>query len=224
MSFKFKVGDKVKFVGDYSKHSIYFGKKLEDFIKENKNVLYVSAVTTAYIQVRGSTFWCFSDGELELVDYTYEDLKKSPIGAKITFEDGKVLVKVKERDARCDEFTNGVANRNTNDLKNLKDSWLEGYFGKIIKIEEPEYRTVYEAKVEILDEVEKRYLRGVIRPYSDRIESIEKFIFSTGRAKITITVKDGNDYWYINLPPFEKDTMYKNMKDDEQYTLEELGL
>ena len=150
-------------------------------------------------------------------EYTYEDLKKSPIGTKITFENGEVLVKDDDGN-----YSNKKRWRDDSDLKELKDRI--NTFGKIIKIEEPEYTTAYEAKVEILDEVEKRYLRGVIRPYSDRIESIEKFIFSTGRAKITITVKDGNDYWYINLPPFEKDTMYKNMKDDEQYTLEELGL
>ena len=224
MSFKFKIGDKVKFVGDYSKHRIYFGKKLEDFIKENKNVLYVSAVTTAYIKVRGSTFWCFSDGELELVDYTYEDLKKSPIGAKITFEDGKVLVKVKERDARCDEFTNGVANRNTNDLKNLKDSWLEGYFGKIIKIEEPTYRTVYKYKPEILDKAEKRYLRRVIRPFRDKVKHVEKVVFSDGDAKISIRIEENNKIWYIGFPPFKKDRMYKGMEENKEYTLEELGL
>ena len=90
---KFKVGDKVKFVGDYRKHSTCKGKRLEDFIKENKNILYVSTVNTSYTQVKGSTFWCFYDGELELAEYTYEDLKKGPIGTKITFENGEVLVK-----------------------------------------------------------------------------------------------------------------------------------
>lgn len=145
---KFKIGNKVKFVGDYSKHSIYFGKKLGDFIKENKNVLYVSAVTTGYMQVKGSTFWCFYDGELELVDYTYEDLKKSPIGTKITFETGAVLVKDKEN-----YFENVHICREIANLYNLKDNYSD--LGKITKIEEPEYKTVYESKPEILDETEK---------------------------------------------------------------------
>lgn len=213
---KFKVGDKVKFVGDYRKHSTFNGKRLEDFIKENKNILYVSTVNTSYTQVKGSTFWCFYDGELELTEYTYEDLKKSPIGTKITFEDGNFNIRKNE------EWFTGECSREIADLKSLKDNY--GKRGKIIKIEEPTYQTVYEAKVEILDEVEKRYLRNVIRPYLDRIKSIEKFIFSTGRAKIEITVKNDDSYWYIDLPPFKGDTMYKNMKDDKKYTLEELGL
>ena len=206
---KFKVGDRVKFVKKIINHST----KVK--LGEIYQIKYIDFKSSVPYKIENGEW--FSEEELTLAEYTYEDLKKSPIGTKITFENGEVLVKDDDGN-----YSNKKRWRDDSDLKELKDRI--NTFGKIIKIEEPEYTTAYEAKVEILDEVEKRYLRGVIRPYSDRIESIEKFIFSTGRAKITITVKDGNDYWYINLPPFEKDTMYKNMKDDEQYTLEELGL
>ena len=81
-----------------------------------------------------------------------------------------------------------------------------------------------EESTEILDEAEKRYLRGVIRPFRDSVKSIEKFIFSTGDAKITIKIKSSENFWYISLPPFEKYKMYKNMEEDKEYTLEELGL
>ncbi len=212
---KFKIGDKVKFIGDYSKHSIHFGKKLEDFIKENKNVLYVSAVTTAYMQVKGSTCWCFHDGELELVDYTYEDLKKSPIGTKITFENGAVLVKDEE-----DSFENISRSRNITHLCNLKDKYNS--LGEIIKIEEPEYKTVYESKSEILDEAEKRYLRGVIRPFRSKVLQIaKKYDNFTGLEYIRIIIKDDVS---LEFPSFSKNIMYKNMEEDKEYTLEELGL
>ena len=218
---KFKVGDKVKIkekIENY--HGI--GKEILSKMREGDNVWTIKKISKGekynYYNLKEGPLCCsFGEDMLERVEYTYEDLKKSPTGTKITFENGEVLVK--DNDGN---YSNKKRWRDDSDLKELKDRI--NTLGKIVKIEEPEYTTVYEYKPEILDEAEKRYLRGVIRPYSDRIESIEKFIFSTGRAKITITVKDGNDYWYINLPPFEKDTMYKNMKDDEQYTLEELGL
>ena len=210
---KFKVGDRVRLVsmeGESLYYKRYLGQEFE--IKAIFNGFNPHCV------LKGNNGIAPYLKNLELVkEYTYEDLKKSPLGTKIVFEKGEVLVK-------CDYYWyNGDSYlRNDEDLKELKDK--DKQLGKIIKIEEPEYRTVYEAKVEILDEVEKRYLKNIIRPYLNKIKSIEKFIFSTGRAKITITVKDGNNYWYIDLPPFKKETMYKNMKDEKKYTLEELGL
>ena len=216
---KFKVGDRVKVRKDLKYNNFYGGNRVNDEMVNNKGkILTIIGIDNGAYLMEGSQ-WFWTDEMFESKEYTYEDLKKSPIGTKIFFESGYILTKTKK-----DYYENEMFYRESGDLKGLKDNCGNRLLGKIIKIEEPEYTKVYEAKVEILDDVVKRYLRGVIRPYLDRIKSIEKFIFSTGRAKITITVKDGNDYWYINLPPFEKDTMYKNMKDDEQYTLEELGL
>ena len=204
-----KVGDRVKCIeaensnnGELEKGKIYIVSQIDE---------------EGYVKIKGLSDYKYDPSRFKKIKYTYEDLKKSPIGTKIVFEKGEVLVKYDYYWYNGDSYL-----RNDSDLKELKDK--DKQLGKIIKIEEPEYRTVYEAKVEILDEVEKRYLKNIIRPYLDKIKSIEKFIFSTGRAKITITVKDGNDYWYINLPPFKKETMYKNMEDDKEYTLEELGL
>lgn len=211
---KFKVGDKVKFVGDYRKHSTCNGKKLEDFIKENKNILYVSTVNTSYTQVKGSTFWCFYDGELELTEYTYEDLKKSSIGTKITFEDGKFNIR------RNEKWFTGEYPREIADLKNLKDNC--GERGKIIKIEEPTYQTIYEYKPEILDETEKRYLRGVIRPFRDKVKYIKKYFSRTvGKEYLQVKLKEDRP---MNLPYFEVNAMYKGMKKEKEYTLKELGL
>lgn len=209
---RYKVGDRVRYI----KYAIYHTPT----VKENSiwKIIKVDAKNRMYLTVNETNHkeW-FKEEELQKVEYTFEDLKKASIGTKIFLEKIKdePLIKISDN-----EFKNEIYRY---DIRNFKDFNTIG-FGKIIKVEEPEYETVYEAKLEILDEVEKRYLRNVISPYLDRIKSIEKFIFSSGRAKITITVKDGNDYWYISLPPFERDTMYKNMEDDKEYTIEELGL
>lgn len=207
---RYKVGDRVKYVKKIIHHNVVTGGifTITHIDENNQSFQYLAE------SKKGNKQW-FKEEEIQKVEYTYKDLEKASIGTKVTFENGEVLVKDDK-----DIFENSGYVRNMLELDNFKSRIL----GKIIKIEEPEYSTVYESKSEILDEVEKRYLRNVIRPYLDRIKSIEKFIFSTGRAKITIIVKDGNSHWYIDLPPFERDAMYKNMEDDKEYTIEELGL
>ena len=76
-----------------------------------------------------------------------------------------------------------------------------------------------EYKEPILDEVEKRYLKGIINPFRDKVLYIQKA--SIGTDNIRIGIKNDNT---INLPCFKKDTMYKGMKTWEKYTLEELGI
>lgn len=86
--------------------------------------------------------------------------------------------------------------------------------GQVIKKEE---------KKEILDEVEKEYLKAVIKPFRERVKGILKFqsLVYFGKEYICIKVFDNNP---IYLPCFKKNTMYKGMKEDKEYTLEELGL
>lgn len=206
---KFKIGDKVK-----------LNKNIKDFRYGRAGVSYEEIGTikgvkkdTYTVGFPSHSSWDGTEEELELAEYTYEDLKKSPIGTKITFEAGAVLVKDEEN-----YFENVNRCREIANLYNLKDSYSD--LGKIIKIEEPEYKKVYEYKPEILDKAEKRYLRRVIRPFRDKVTYIRKFVYSTGDAKIDIVVEN----WYICLPTFPKNQMYKNMKDDKEYTLEELGL
>ena len=211
---KFKVGDKVKFVKSTWSHS---GRVKVGEIYEINNVDKDSKIP---YQTKTNFEW-FKEEELALAEYTYEDLKKSPLGTKLIFKDGVELVR-ESKNWSCGAYFK----REIVDLIRLKDNY--GDLGKILKIEEPTYQTVYEYKPEILDEVEKRYLRGVIRPYKNDVIYITKFIISDSEqdaiAKITIKMRNLDGYWYIGLPPFKKDTMYKNMKDDKEYTLEELGL
>ncbi len=218
---KFKVGDRVKVRKDLVNGKVYgkdiFINKME---KYKGKIVTIKAIFTNFYEIeedRGAWYWTDEMFENKK-QYTYEDLKKSPIGTKLTFENGKFLIKDEK-----DFYENSGSCRYEEELKNLKDN--DGNYGKIIKIEEPEYKTVYEYKVEILDEAEKRYLREVIRPYKT-VKYINKSTYDGGKkASLIITVLDiDGDNWEIQLPPFEIRNMYQNMKNDKEYTLEELGL
>lgn len=78
----------------------------------------------------------------------------------------------------------------------------------------------------ILDDIEKRYLESVLRPFKNRVMYVEKttqFGYESIRYRVHLPIKKyGN--MTCELPYFNKGTMYKGMKLDEQYSLEELGL
>lgn len=200
----FKVGDRVKFVKKIINHST----KVK--LGEIYQIKYIDFKSSVPYKIENGEW--FSEEELTLPEYTYEDLKKSSIDTKITFEKGEVLVKDDDGN-----YSNKKRWRDDSDLKELKDRL--NTLGKIIKIEEPTYQTVYEAKIEILDEVEKRYLRGVIRPFRDKVTYIEKAnAYDCSFIRIATNEED------IVLPHFKADAMYKGMKTNKAYTLEELGL
>lgn len=188
---KFKVGDKVK-----------LNKNITRFTYNRAGVSYEEIGTITYVKED---------------KYTYKDLKKSPIGTKITFENGEILIKDDK-----EYYENRYTWRNEECFEKLEDN--EKVLGKIIKIEEPEYTTVYEYKTEILDEAEKRYLRGVIKPFRDKVKGIKKEIKcldEKNEEEIMIWLKDRQ---LIRLPGFKPNTMYKRMELYKEYTLEELGL
>jgi hypothetical protein len=79
---------------------------------------------------------------------------------------------------------------------------------------------------EKLDNVEKRYIKDFIRPFRDDIRYIKKISIYTLQPKEQIKVvyyKSGIT-GEILLPPFPKNSMYKGMKLNKEYTLEELGI
>ena len=206
---EFNVGDKVKCIDTSS---------INRELKNGETYIVSHVDTNGFVKLKGLSSYYYDPSRFKKIEYTYEDLKKSAIGTKITFEDGKVLIKTEEN-----RFENRI---NVTYIGEINNHFKHKILGKIIKIEEPTYQTVYEANKEILDEAEKRYLRGVVRPYKD-VKSIQKYIFFDKKlAKIQIFVLDirGTGCWSIDLPPFKKDTMYKNMEDNKDYTLEELGL
>ena len=80
-------------------------------------------------------------------------------------------------------------------------------------------KITFEVEEPILDEVERKYLSGVIRPFRDRVRAILKYGLENTEW-IIIKTRDYN----IPFPYFKKGTMYKKMVLNKEYTLEELGL
>ena len=79
-----------------------------------------------------------------------------------------------------------------------------------------------EAKEPVLDDVEKEYLSAVIKPFRKKISCIRKSKDPRkGKNYIKIEFCDGDCMFFPNL---SNDAMYKGMKLDKNYTLEELGL
>lgn len=74
----------------------------------------------------------------------------------------------------------------------------------------------------ILDDAERKYLSAVIKPFRNRVTSIEKRddIYEEKRWILIVVGHKEN----VNLPHFRKATKYKGMKVDKKYTPEELGL
>lgn len=77
----------------------------------------------------------------------------------------------------------------------------------------------------VLDEAEKRYLLNVIKPFKDQVIAIAKRSANYGEF-IDIMIDEGEigDCGNIYLPYFKPDSMYKGMKVNREYTLEQLGL
>lgn len=75
---------------------------------------------------------------------------------------------------------------------------------------------------DILDDVEKRYLSAVIRPFRKRVDSIMKISDPLSYDKEYIFIKLDEDSF--SLPYFKTGTMYQGMELEKVYTLEELGL
>lgn len=197
---KFKIGDKVKVV------------KCEISGERCGNINKISTITQVekdvpYPYILKDLDEVFSEDEIELVRkerFTKADLKD---GDKCTLKNGQVIF--------VDKTSNyGFSNINEQ-LKYFNDDV------SIIKVERPvKYETMFERKEEILDEVEKKYLADVVRPFKDKIESICK-LMGFGKEFISIHLKNGES---INFPYFKKGTMYKEMQTGKRYTLEKLEL
>lgn len=83
-------------------------------------------------------------------------------------------------------------------------------------------------KEKILTDEEKEFLSNIIKPFKNRVCYIIKYktLFSDNDEYIQIRVKSYNAklYEHISLPIFVKGSMYKNMKVDYKYIVEDLDL
>lgn len=114
-------------------------------------------------------------------------------------------------------------------MKNrLREDLRDSYWDNDI-IEVYEFETLVwkreEKPVEILDEIEKKYLSDVIRPkeIKTQVEHIRKRESQLhGWQDIVIQFKKMKGTLYF--PEFNSNTMYKGMEVNKEYTLAELGL
>ena len=84
----------------------------------------------------------------------------------------------------------------------------------IIKVEQP-----------ILDDIEKKYLGNIIKPFRNKIKYIRKISSPTENFEyIRICYQDHNYTNVLNFPDFKVGVMYKGMEQDQLYTPKELGL
>lgn len=73
----------------------------------------------------------------------------------------------------------------------------------------------------ILDDAEKRYLSAVLMPFRNKTMRVVKRSMHNGSEE---WLGFGSEKGSFYLPNFKAGTMYKGMKLDKLYTLEELGL
>ena len=87
------------------------------------------------------------------------------------------------------------------------------------------YQISKEKTNSVLDPAEKRYLSNIIKPFKDQVIAIAKKSANYGEF-IDIMIDEGDigDCGNIYLPYFKPDSMYKGMKVNREYTLDQLGL
>lgn len=73
----------------------------------------------------------------------------------------------------------------------------------------------------ILDDVEKRYLENVLKPFKDKVNYLIKHNDRHKGDYIIVTIYEEDS---LLFPYFKKNKMYKGMEVDKRYTLKELGL
>ena len=198
---KFKVGDRVRVVAKKHGHRFDIGEivKIEEISDRDYKCSSLE---------KNELWWM---GEDEFTKFTNADLKDGDIA---TDREGKK--RTVSKGFLVDNFGAISLTYFTEDLKDVDGE--EEY--DIVKVERPvKYETVFERKEEILDEVEKRYLASVIKPFRHNVEYIKKFVYSSGIKQIKINVGGT----IVNLPEFKND-MYKGMTPDRKYSLKELGL
>lgn len=166
---------------------------------------------TNWSDTKGDLCWNYTIGMFKKVakTFTKADLKEGDIltlrnGKTGTYSSNMNIYGLRKDHINKDLTNNGYCERELD----------------IVKVERvKETEVVYERKEEILDEAEKNYLKGVIRPFRDEVKYIVKRNVRNNEC-LRIVLKTDN----IGLPNFEKGSMYKGMEVNEEYTLEELGL
>lgn len=203
---EFKVGDKVKVIAKKYGHEFDIGEivKIEEIDDRNYKCS----------SLKKDELWWMREDEFVKVKFTKADLKDGDIA---TDREGKK--RTVSKGFLVDNFGAISLTYFTEDMKDIDGE--EEY--DIVEVERPvKYETVFEIKEEILDEVEKRYLTEVIRPFRKRIQFIQKKKETTEINPYIRIVCEDNDN--LVFPYITDNSMYKGMEVNKKYTLKELGL
>ena len=207
---KFKVGDKVKVIATLHKQACNVG----DIVTIKKADVCDSSYLCDIYDVYDAWFYENELGAIENGEnniFTISDLKD---GDKCTLKNGQVIFF--NKDSSRQRTLYAFDNLDKNFKYTINDDV------SIVKVERPfKYETVFERKKEILDEEEKKYLADVIRPFRQHIMFISKTGFD-GEEFLKIDFKRPVNSF--SLPFFKKNSMYKGMKENKKYTLEELEI
>lgn len=203
---KFKVGDKVRVVAKKHGHRFDIG----EIVKIEK----ISDRDYQCSSLEKNELWWMGEDEFTKVKFIKSDLKDGDIA---TDREGK-----KRTVSKGFLVDNFGAISFTYFTEDLKDVYGEEEYD-IVKVERPvKYETVFEREEEILDEIEKRYLTEVIRPFRKRIQFIQKRKEITEINPYIRIVCEDNDNLFF--PYITDNSMYKGMEVNKKYTLKELGL
>ena len=115
---KYKVGDKVRFIGDPKNHHLV-NRDLQDEIKKYNNVFTIEYVTDDYVEFKENRNWCIREYEIELIENiikTKYDLKDEDI---VTLRNGDKL-RYNENDEEFKDLTSDYTN-SLSDLSDLND-------------------------------------------------------------------------------------------------------
>lgn len=205
---KYKVGDRVELI---QATSCTNGFKVGEIYK----ITQIDCVGQYKIQIvnNENTSGYVDEEHIERV-FTKSDLKDGDI---VTYQDKTKVINTKNRlinecGSVCflSDYNEDLTRKEEN-CKHLN----------IIKVERPTgYETVFKRKEDILNEAEKKYLSGVIRPFRDEIRGIVKEKLND---KNWISIDFKNDAC-MDFPNLDKKEDYKNMEAGKLYSLEELGL
>lgn len=119
------------------------------------------------------------------------------------------ILNAEQADITCcviDLYHNGKCPDNCKDCKKAAMEWL-----------------LSEYKEPILNDAEKKYLSAVINPFRDMVTDVVIYSLSTFRSKKYLVIT-GDNNMYLRFPIYSENTMYKGMKPNKPYKLEELGL
>lgn len=111
-------------------------------------------------------------------------------------------------------------------LNEIEDGKVRPYCYGILTVLLNGTNSVVKLPKPILTDKEKEDLSGIIRLFRDEVISICKFesMRHCGYEFLSIKINNNVFKYETTLPYFKKGTMYKGMKLEKKYSLEELGL